>query len=50
VIDGGVESGITGGAQVAAEAMPYHTQRRTDCNTGHRDPGVVVERCSLPIP
>ena len=30
------------GAQVAAEAMPYHSDRRTDCNTGRRDPGVAV--------
>jgi hypothetical protein len=22
------------GAQVAAEAMPYHMRRRTECNTG----------------
>jgi GNAT superfamily N-acetyltransferase len=32
------------GAQVAAEAMPYHSERRTDCNTGRRDPGVAAER------
>jgi len=27
------------GAQVAAEAMTYDRARRTDCNTGCRNPG-----------
>jgi predicted N-acetyltransferase YhbS len=34
----------SGGAQEAAEAMPYHMHRRTDCNTDRRDPGVAPER------
>jgi GNAT superfamily N-acetyltransferase len=29
----------SGGAQDAAEAMPYHMHRRTDCNTDRYDPG-----------
>ena len=33
-----------GGAQVAAEAMPYIRGRRTDCNTGCPPPGMVTER------
>ena len=33
----------SGGAQDAAEAMPYHMHRRTDCNTDQRDPGVAAE-------
>lgn len=32
------------GAQVAAEAMPYIRDRRTDCNTGRPPPGMVTER------
>jgi len=32
-----------GGAQVAAEAMPYHIRRRTECNTVRPRPGTVVE-------
>src|SRR4029077_15576336 len=38
----------SGGAQVAAEAMPYHRHRRTECNTGRRDPGVAVEPLARP--
>jgi hypothetical protein len=33
----------SGGAQDAAEAMPYHMHRRTDCNTDQLDPGVAAE-------
>jgi hypothetical protein len=33
----------SGGAQVAAEAMPYHRHRRNDCNTDPRGPGVAPE-------
>ena len=36
------------GAQVAAEAMPYHRHRRTECNTGRRDPGVAAEPLGSP--
>jgi hypothetical protein len=36
-----------GGAQVAAEAMTYDRRRRTDCNTGRRDPGRFIERSPL---
>ena len=32
-----------GDAQVAAEAMPYHIRRRTECNTVRPRPGTVVE-------
>src|SRR5215212_10241070 len=32
------------GAQVAAEAMPYHTHRRTDCNIDAARPGMAAER------
>ena len=42
VADGETETGSSG-AQVAAEAMPYHMHRRTDCNTDRRDPGVAPE-------
>lgn len=40
----------SGGAQVAAEAMTYDRHRRTDCNTGRRDPGrFQSEHCSPPV-
>ena len=38
------------GSQVAAEAMPYHTHRRTDCNIVAARPGMAAERESLAIP
>jgi hypothetical protein len=41
---------IQGGAQVAAEAMPYHRHRRTECNTGRRDPGAWLSSLSLALP
>lgn len=43
------QESVTGGAQDAAETMPYHRHRRTECN--HRsssDPGVAVERIARP--
>jgi hypothetical protein len=45
VVRAGSDSKTTsGGAQVAAEAMPYDRARRTDCNTVVRPPGMVPER------
>ena len=34
--DDGADDRTSDGAQVAAEAMPYHSHRRTECNTGRR--------------
>src|SRR5436190_13913338 len=36
-----IQQSAPGGAQVAAEAMTYDRDRRTDCNTGRSPPGKV---------
>src|SRR5688572_4339935 len=38
----------SGGAQVTAETMPYHSHRRTECNTGRPHPRHAPRACREP--